>query len=66
MLRTTDWARVIRPEGVYHVTPYAWAMRPGDDRWHARVEQYLQQVRRNGELKAAAQRHDLLPIVQLP
>ncbi|WP_371324521.1 ABC transporter substrate-binding protein [Dechloromonas sp. ZY10] len=65
MLKTTDWARVIRPDGVYHVTPYAWALRPGDDRWHGRVEQYLLQARRNGELKAAAERHDLLPIALL-
>jgi len=65
MLKTTDWARVVKPEGVYHITPYAWAMRPGDDRWHARAEQYLQQARRNGDLKAAAARHDLLPIALL-
>ncbi len=65
MLRTTDWARVIKPDGVYHVTPYAWALRPGDDRWHARVEQYLQQVRRNGDLAAAAVRHELQPIALL-
>lgn len=62
MLRTTDWARLIKPEATYHVTPYAWAMRPGDDRWHARVEQYLVRVKHNGELKAAAERHGLLPI----
>lgn len=62
MLRTTDWARLIKPETSYHVTPYAWAMRPGDDRWHARVEQYLVRVKHNGELKATAQRHGLLPI----
>ncbi len=65
MLKTTDWARVVKPDGVYHITPYAWAMRPGDDRWHGRVEQYLLQARRNGELKAAAERHDLLPIALL-
>ncbi len=65
MLRTTDWARVIKPDGVYHVTPYAWALRPGDDRWHARVEQYLQQARRNGDLAAAAARHELQPIALL-
>ena len=65
MLRTTDWARLIKPETTYHITRYAWAMRPGDDRWHARVEQFLAQVKQRGELKAAAERHGLLPIVQL-
>lgn len=65
MLRTTDWARLIKPDGTYHITPYAWAMRPGDDRWHSRVEQYLATVKRNGELQAAAERHGLRPIVVL-
>lgn len=65
MLRSTDWARLIKPEQTYHLTPYAWAMRPGDERWHARVEQYLAKVKRNGELKAAAERHGLAAIVVL-
>ena len=65
MLRTTDWARLIKPETTYHITRYAWAMRPGDDRWHARVEQFLAQAKQRGELKATAERHGLLPIVQL-
>lgn len=63
MLKTTDWARLIRPDAVYHVTPYAYAMRPGDDRWHARVEQFLAQARRSGLLRSAAERHGLLPIL---
>ncbi len=62
MLRTTDWARLVKPDSVYHMTPYAWAMRPDDDRWHARVEQFLVKAKRTGELKASAERHGLLPI----
>lgn len=65
MLRTTDWARLIKPESTYHITPYAWAMRPGDDRWHARVEDFLARAKRSGELKAFAERHGLLPIAVL-
>lgn len=65
MLRTTDWARLVKPDGLYHITPYAWAMRPGDDRWHARVERFLAEEKRNGQLKAAAERHGLSPIVLL-
>ncbi|WP_306606320.1 ABC transporter substrate-binding protein [Azonexus sp.] len=65
MLRTTDWARLVKPDSVYHLTPYAWAMRPGDDRWHARVEQFLVKAKRSGELKASAERHGLLPIAVL-
>lgn len=65
MLKTTDWARLIKPESTYHITPYAYAMRPGDDRWHARVEAFVAAAKRNGELKAAAERHGLLPILRL-
>ncbi|WP_265947539.1 substrate-binding periplasmic protein [Dechloromonas sp. A34] len=65
MLKTTDWARLVKPDATYHITPYAYAMRPGDDRWHARVEQFVAGVKRNGELKAAAERHGLLTIAVL-
>lgn len=63
MLKTTDWARLIKPDGPYHITPYAYAMRPGDDRWHARVEQFVAAAKRNGTLRAAAERHGLTPIL---
>ena len=65
MLKTTDWARLVKPPQTYHITPYAWAMRPGDDAWHARVESFLQQARRDGTLRQAAERNNLLPIAQL-
>ena len=65
MLRTTDWARLIKPEATFHITRYAWAMRPGDDRWYQRVEHFLALAKQRGELQAAAERHGLSPIVQL-
>jgi cyclohexadienyl dehydratase len=65
MLKTTDWARLIKPDRTYHITPYAYAMRPGDDGWHARVEQFVAGAKRSGLLKAAAERHGLTPIVVL-
>lgn len=34
MLATTDWARLVAPSGTYHLTSYAWAVKPGDDAWH--------------------------------
>lgn len=63
MLRTADWARLVKPSTTYHVTPYGWAMRPGDDAWYGFVEQFIDHVRKSGELKQSAQRHGLLPIV---
>ncbi|MBP8840541.1 MAG: amino acid ABC transporter substrate-binding protein, partial [Giesbergeria sp.] len=29
MLATTDWARLVAPSGTYHLTSYAWAVKPG-------------------------------------
>lgn len=65
MLETTDWARVIKPETSYHVTPYAYAMQQGDDLWHARVERFVAEIKKDGRLTAAAKRHKLDPIVVL-
>lgn len=63
MLDFNDWARLVSPTETYHVTPYAWAMRPGDDRFHARVEQVLAAMKSDGRLLANASRHGLEPIV---
>lgn len=65
MLKTTDWARLVKPPQTYHITSYGWAMRPGDDAWHARVEAFLQQARRDGTLRQAAERNNLLQIALL-
>jgi ABC-type amino acid transport substrate-binding protein len=65
MLETTDWARLVKPTGTYHVTPYAYALQPGDDAWHARMERFVAAVKKDGRLKAAALRHKLDPIVVL-
>ena len=63
MLATTDWARLVTPPSTYHMTSYAYAMQQGDDRWHARMEQFMADIKRDGRLLAAAKRHKLEPIV---
>jgi len=63
MLATTDWARLVTPPNTYHMTSYAYAMQQGDDRWHARMEQFMADIKRDGRLLAAAKRHKLDPIV---
>lgn len=62
-LVNADWARLVVPPGTYHITPYAYAMKPGDDRWHARVEQFVSDIKRDGRLMTAAKRYKLEPIV---
>ena len=63
MLDNSDWARLVAPPSTYHITPYAWAMKPGDDRFHARVEQVLAEMKRDGRLLSNAKRYSLDPIV---
>ena len=63
MLEQTDWARLVSPPSTYHLTSYAYAVSPGDDRWLARVERFVADVKKDGRLAAAAKKHQLDPIV---
>jgi ABC-type amino acid transport substrate-binding protein len=63
MLDRTDWARLISPGTPYHITPYAWALAPGDAPWLTRLETYLREIKQDGRLVRAARRHGLEPIV---
>lgn len=64
MLANSDWARLVAPSTTYHITPYAYAMAPGDDRWHGRVEQFVAAVKKDGRLLQAAQRYRLEAMVR--
>jgi len=62
-LANAQWARLMSPPSTYHVTPYAYAVQPGDDEWHARLERFVSDIKRDGRLMSAAKRHKLDPIV---
>lgn len=62
-LVNADWARLLSPLSTYHATPYAYAIKPGDDRWLARLERFVSDIKRDGRLLAAATRYKLNPIV---
>ena len=62
-LANADWARLVAPPGSYHVTPYAYAMLPGDDAWYGRVERFVDEVRRDGRLLESAKQYRLEAIV---
>ena len=62
-LANADWARLIAPPAAYHLTPYAYAMLPGDDAWHSRIERFVADIKRDGRLRDAARRHQLEPIL---
>lgn len=65
MLQNADWARLVTPPATFHLTSYAWAVKPGDDRWHARIQDFISAIKQDGRLLTAARRHKLEPIVIL-
>lgn len=58
-LASASWAKRIAPQKPFHVTPYAYAIKPGDDPWYQRVEAFVAKIKRDGRLKAAARRYAL-------
>ena len=66
MLDQVDWARLVSPPTVYHPTPYAYAMRPGDEPWFARIEQFVAAIQRDGRLRESARQHKLDTILAAP
>ena len=62
-LANASWARLIAPPAAYHITPYAYAMMPGDDSWFSRIERFVADIKRDGRLREAARRHQLEPIL---
>jgi len=63
LLDNADWATLISPPSPFHVLPYAYAVRPGDDAWLEQVDAFVARIKRDGRLEAAAGRHGLAPIV---
>lgn len=63
MLQNTDWAKVIAPNKPIRQTDYAYAVRPEDTAWLQRVNQFVDQIKKDGRLSTAASAHRLTPIV---
>lgn len=65
MLETTDWARLIEPPTTYHLTYYAWALKPGDSQWQDYLNNFMQRIKQDGRLLQAARKYSLEPAVVL-
>lgn len=65
LLDHADWAQVIAPPEPFHPLPYAYAVKPGDESWLKRVDDFVERIQRDGRLLAAARRHGLTAIVRL-
>jgi ABC-type amino acid transport substrate-binding protein len=63
LLDNADWARLIAPPRPFHVLPYAYAVKPGDDDWLRQVNDFVSRIKKDGRLAAAAQRAGLGEIV---
>jgi ABC-type amino acid transport substrate-binding protein len=63
MLQNADWARLITPSRVYHMTSYAYAIAPGDEVWLARIDRFVADIKRDGRLMSTARKYRLEPIV---
>lgn len=59
LAETTDWAALLEPARPFHVLPYAYPIKPGDAEWLATVNGFVERIRRDGRLEAAARRHGL-------
>jgi ABC-type amino acid transport substrate-binding protein len=62
-MANADWARLVSPPDSYHVTNYAYAVKPGDDAWHACLELFVSAIKRDGRLMSSAKNYKLDPIV---
>jgi ABC-type amino acid transport substrate-binding protein len=63
LLDNADWARLVAPSAPFHVLPYAYAVKPGDDAWLKRVDEFVARIKKDGRLEAAARRNGLGEIV---
>jgi ABC-type amino acid transport substrate-binding protein len=63
LLDNADWARLVSPVQSFHQLPYAYAVKPGDDAWLRRVDDFVAAIKRDGRLEAAARRNGLAEIV---
>lgn len=63
LLDNADWARLIASPQPFHIIPYAYAVKPGDDAWLQELDRFVAQIKRDGRLEAAARRAGLSDIV---
>lgn len=64
LLDNADWARLVSPPSAFHVLPYAYAVKPGDDAWLRTIDDFVARIKRDGRLAAAARGAGLNDIVE--
>jgi ABC-type amino acid transport substrate-binding protein len=65
MIEKTQWAKLITPNQKYYITPYAWALNYGDEKFFKRVEKFIVDIKQDGRLLKLAKKNGLLSIVKV-
>jgi len=63
MLETTDWARMVAPTKPFNLTDYAYAIAPGQPELLARINSFIDKMKKDGRLRSIATKQKLDPIV---
>ena len=63
MLLFYDWTLVIEAPTAISPTDYAYAVKPGDAAWLARVDAFVAAIKKDGRLAEAAAQHGLSAII---
>ena len=63
LVQDASWARLIVPPTPYHVLPYGYAIKPGDEAWLTTVNKFVERIQVDGRLRRAAAHHGLEPIM---
>jgi ABC-type amino acid transport substrate-binding protein len=59
LLDSADWARLVAPTKPFHVLPYAYAVKPGDDAWWNEVDRFVERIQKDGRLQRAGSKAGL-------
>ncbi len=60
-----DWALIVAPTEPLAITPYAYAVAPGDQMWLNFINLFVQTIKRDGRLLDYAKKNGLEPVVYL-
>ena len=65
MIESTSWAVLVEPKETFHKTPYAWATKYDDEKFYNRVEEFIEDIKKDGRLLQLTKNNGLEPIVIL-
>lgn len=64
LLDNADWAKLITAPKQFYVLPYAYAVKPGDDEWLNRMNEFVKKIKVDGRLDATAKKYRLTDIIR--